>query len=313
MMIKGEIQMFIFSIPDANVNSLGCEFNIRLINWGLLETKKVHPEWFYDDFIIETAYGCPSGCIWNGNRGNDDVDEFDDGWADAVVDMYKSYGVEYRLIFTNFMLKKEHLQNKFANKIALDVSKKGGYVTVSTNMMAQHMKRYPGLKLCWSTTTNFGKDALSQIKKINELSEKNLVVLPYEFNNKPELEQFIHPENLEVLVNEKCIDNCPYRRKHWTNLNTLILKGENVSDAIILANCHFNNQYKDAKLRKHNITRDMLGEYEKKGINHFKISGRIEPILAENSYQHYFVRPECRYLYISYMQNFLAKFCGNAN
>ena len=161
--------MYIFSIPDANVNSSNYSCNIRLINLGMLEAKRIHPEWFYDDFIIETAYGCPAGCIWNGNRDHGEVDEFDEGWADAVVDMYKNYGIEYRLIFTNFLLKKEHLQNKFANKVALDVSKKGGYVTLSTNLMAQHMKRYPGLKICWSTTTDFGRDVAAQIKKINEL------------------------------------------------------------------------------------------------------------------------------------------------
>lgn len=305
--------MYIFSIPDANVNSTNYSCNIRLINLGMLEAKRIHPEWFYDDFIIETAYGCPAGCIWNGNRDHGEVDEFDEGWADAVVDMYKNYGIEYRLIFTNFLLKKEHLQNKFANKVALDVSKKGGYVTLSTNLMAQHMKRYPGLKICWSTTTDFGRDVTAQIKKINELSKTNLVVLPYEFNNKPELQQFTHPENLEVLVNERCIDNCPNRRNHWTKLNEMIIKSDKVMNLPILAGCRFSKQYNDGNLRKHNITRAMLADYEKMGINHFKISGRIEPLIVEAAYREYFVRDGMWYTYVDFVRNFINEFQRNLN
>ncbi|MBQ0067841.1 MAG: hypothetical protein KBS60_06645 [Phascolarctobacterium sp.] len=304
--------MYIFSIPDANDNTIGYNYNIRLINWGLLEAIKQHQEWFYDDFIIETAYGCPPGCIWNGNRCIGETDEFDDDWAETVVGMYKSYGVEYRLVFTNFLLKKEHLSNKLANQIALAVSKIGGYVMVSTNLMANHMKHYSGLKICWSTTTDFGKTVEAQIKKINELSKTNLVVLPYEFNNKQELNQFVHPENLEVLGNEHCIDNCPNRREHWSSVNKAILEWDNPKSNAI-TECKFSQLYRSGQLRLHNITRDMLPVYEKMGINHFKISGRLEPDVAVPAYQHYFVRPEYLFLYEGFMKDFLTKFGEEAN
>lgn len=303
------MEKFIFSIPDANCNNLSAKVvNVRLLNWAVLEAMKQHKEWFYDDFIIETAYGCPSSCIWNGNRDLGKVDEFDDGWSKAVLGMYESYGVKYRLIFTNFLLKREHLQDRLGNAVAKAVSKVGGYVMVSTQLMAQHMARYPGLEVNWSTTADFGKTKEQQIAKINELSKKQLVVLPYEFNNKPELRQFTNPQNLEVLVNERCIDNCPRRREHWTDVNKAILGQIKDSNFRLRVVCRFIDQYYDGRMRQHNILRVGLHEYQNFGINHFKISGRVEPDLVMRAYEEYFVRPEYKQNVLTFIGNFLQEF-----
>ena len=304
---------YIFSIPDSNTNSVGkYVVNTRLMNWGLLEAMQEHPEWFYDDFIIETAYGCPSSCIWNGNREMTDADEFDAEWADAVLGMYKDYGVQYRLIFTNLLLKKEHLRDTVGNEVAKVVGKWGGYVMVSTNLMAEYMKRYPGLNINWSTTTDFGSTQGAQIKKINELSEKYLVVLPYEFNNKPELQKFRHPENLEVLINERCIDNCPNRRNHWRAINESILRQGDVRNRTKEnVHCKFYEQYVNGGKRFHHIYREQLPYYQNMGINHFKISGRVEPDMVMDAYRNYFLKPERILEFNRYMDDFVREIVQN--
>ncbi len=283
----------LFSIPDANSRDNGSgEYNIRLINRAFLACMQKHPEWFFDDFQIETAYGCPGSCIWNGNRSMGTIDEFDEGWADAVLGMYAHYGIKYRVTFTNFLLKPEHLRDKMGNAVAVAISKfGGGYVMVSTNLMANYMKRYPKLNLNWSTTTDFGKDVPSQIKKINELSAKNLVVVPYEFNNRPELQQFEHPENLEVFVNEPCIDNCPYRREHWRAVNEVILSRKEITQVeVAKMSCRFPEHYVNEKPLKHTILREQLGDYDALGIRHFKVSGRLHPDVVMETYLEHFVR-----------------------
>ena len=308
-----EMDKYIFSVPDSNTNSIGKHvINTRLMNWGLLEAMQEHPEWFYDDFIIETAYGCPSSCVWNGNREMIDVDEFDAGWEKAVLGMYYHFGVRYRLIFTNLLLKKEHLKDAVGNGVAKVVSKLGGYVVVSTNVMAEHMKHYPGLEINWSTSTDFGPTQDSQIKKINELSKKHLVVLPYEFNNKPELKKFLYPKNLEVLINERCIDNCPNRRKHWCAINESILRqGDVRKQTLEDMNCKFPQQYADGGKRFHHISREQLADYQKIGINHFKISGRVEPIMLMDAYKEYFLKPGRISEFSKYINDFVQNFLQN--
>ena len=162
---------------------------------------------------------------------------------------------------------------------------------VSTNLMANYMKRYPKLILNWSTTTDFGKDVPSQIKKINELSAKNLVVVPYEYNNKPELlQQFEHPENLEVFLNEHCKDNCPFRREHWRAVNEAILSRRITSIELAKISCRLPDGYIIDKYPKHFILREQLPLYDTLGIRHFKISGRIEPDIVMDAYMEHFVR-----------------------
>lgn len=306
------MQKFIFSIPDSNSNNISLDVvNVRLLNWAVLEAIKLHKEWFYDDFVIETAYGCPPGCKWNGNRSLGDTDEYDGGWSKAVFGMYAGYGVKYRLIFTNFLLKREHLKDQIGNAVAKALSKVGGYVMVSTRLMANHMARYPGLEVNWSTTTDFGKTKEEQIVKINELSKNSLVVLPYEFNNKPELKQFTSPQNLEVLVNERCIDNCPRRREHWMDVNRMIIGQMKEEEKLLSGACRFSKQYGDGGRRKHHILRDMLEEYQQMGINHFKISGRVEPEMVMTAYKEYFVKQEHLGDVEMYIKKFLERFLSD--
>ena len=273
--------MYLFSMPDG--------YAIRTLNKAVLYALKEHPDWFYDDFQIETAYGCPALCIWNGNR-IELVSMNMENWQE-IIQTYTEFNIRYRLTFTNFLLQPEHLYDTYANAVAAELDEVGGYVMVSTPLMANYMRRYPNLKVCWSTTTDFGKGQQEIIDKINELSENALVVLPYEFNNKPELDKFIHPENLEVLVNEFCIDNCPRRREHWTECNKRALYQKIESDL----ECFFNSQYgfvKEKGGHRHHIDREMLEDYTRRGINHFKISGRLDIKQAALAYFEYFVRRE---------------------
>lgn len=284
--------MYYFSIPDSGATSI--------YNKILLEAMRQHRDWFYDDFVIETVYGCPRFCIWNGNRGGSDAPFRPSFWRD-IVKNYVSYGVRYRLVFTNFLLQPCDLYDVYANKISEILNSIGGYVMVSIPLMGQYMKKYPGLKVCWSTSTDFGITEGQQIDNINRLSENTLVVLPYEYNNKPVLQKFTHPENLEIIVNEGCIENCPWRRQHWSNVNEVNLFRKNGEYTKCLV--------EDDTLRKevysHNVNRKQLADYAALGINHFKVVGRTNPSQAEKAYLEYFVLPERRENFLEFFLNIM--------
>ena len=262
-----------------------------MANKILLYTMQQHRDWFYDDFVIETAYGSPDSCIWNGNRPSVGRIQRPTEIA-GIFGMYRDFGIIYRLTFTNFLLNQWHLYDTYGNTIARIGNGFGGYVMVSLPMMALYFRNnYPNLKVCWSTTTEFPEG----IKTVNTLSERELVVLPYEYNNKWELlEQLEHPENVEVLINEKCIDNCPRRREHWARnnaINLMMFDGDSP--------CFFGNAV-DRTNVTHLVPRNKLGEYTARGINHFKIEGRLNNYSVRMAYLDYFVLPERQQEYMAF-------------
>lgn len=277
--------MFIFSIPDSHA--------LRMVNGILLCIMEQHPDWLQKDTIIETAYGCPPHCLWNGNRSFGGVQYDCREWAKNVLTRYYHHHIQYRLTFTNFLLKEADLSDEYGNDIASTVNFFGGYVMVSTPMMAQYMTHYPKLQLCWSTTTDFGDTPEKEIATINQLSEKHLVVPPYTYNNTEYLKKFQHPENIEVLVNEHCIDNCPRRREHWTRVNQQTIEYKTTIFSPDYTDCFYPELYNNPKLpRHHTITRNKLQEYADMGINHFKISGRMDDQQSWQAYMDYLIHPD---------------------
>lgn len=276
---------------------------MRLINRALLIAMDQHPNWFYHDFKIDVAFGCPPNCIWNGNR-LELGDKFEEGDFNELIGFYKAFGVDYRLNFTNSLLKPEHLADDYANRMTEVAENTESRVTVNSNLMYEYIKKkYQGLKISWSTSANYGTSLIDRIKKINELSKTEIVVLPYDFNNKAELNKFTHPENLEVLVCETCVDNCPMRQRHNILTNEAILGDKSVVGNHDQIGCLLGKNKDDTIRRVHFIGRQLLKAYQSIKINRFKISGRDnaeEPLAA---YSYYFIIEEARQKFLDFVQS----------
>lgn len=285
--------MYLFSIPDSSI--------IRLLNYGLLDMIKEHKEWFYDNFQITTAYGCPPSCRWNGGRveGGTRYRESD---VEQLFEFYKERGIIYRLNFTNMCLEKEDLEDEYGNMIANVANQFGAKVAVTLPMMADYLQqKYPKLQVTWSTSTDYGKDWADKISLINKLSEKSEIVLPYTFNNKEELKNFLYPQNLEILIYEGCADDCPMRKIHEDLISKTnhagIFNFDN-NECILLKELRTGNltqeQYNRIDLHTNIVRKNNLQWYDKMGINKFKISGRVSMIIALVSYNYYFVKRQYR-------------------
>lgn len=272
---------YYFSIPESET--------VRSLNGAMLMTLKAHPEWFYDDFKIDSVYGCPRSCIWNGNREFQNMSQCSIEEVENIIQAYQDFGVTFRLTFTNFMLEEKHLGDEYGNAIAYVVEKHKGMAIVSTPMMYDFIReKYPGLDVSWSTTTDFGNTAEERVAKINELSRERVVVVPYDMNNKPILMQLQHPENIEVLVNETCIDDCPRRREHWKKcclMNMGILEGK---QSCLMRQYRGTDRWKMHSM----VNRKGLSKYVERGINRFKFSGRTELGQTYFAYTRYLVKQE---------------------
>lgn len=283
--------MFLFSIPDSGA--------VRTTNISLFSAISEHKQWFYDDFKIDIAYGCPPSCIWNGIRaefGN----RYKNDWVDAIAGFYRNNGVTYRLNFTNFLLRAEHLNDEYGNEIAKALNEFGGKVTVSIKLMHDYIKEnYSNLGISWSTTTDYGSDFDEKIKKVNLLSKDEIVVLPYELND-VNLDVFSSPENLEILICDMCRVNCSYRKAHNTLHNKVIL-GELPTSMLVSCMWNENNGGVSDSVSCSVIGRKRLIEYARKKINRFKISGRVIAEQALAAYAYYFVVEKFRNDFFSYI------------
>lgn len=285
--------MYYFSIPDSS--------KMRLLNFVFLNMMQEHKDWFYDDFKIDVAYGCPPRCIWNGGRvenGNEySVQDLND-----VTNFYKGFGITYRLNFTNQCITSDDLKDEYGNRIAEVLNGYGANVAVTLPLMAEYIQeKYKNLKIVWSTSTNYGETFDKMIEKINILSKESMVVLPYTFNNNEKLDGLLHPENLEILVCDLCEDNCPRRREHQFMISIAIHErnfDEDLNRCVTLKGGRAN------QARYTNIVnRDALKYHYLKGIRHFKISGRTDMVAPLASYTHFFVLPEYRKIFLEECEN----------
>lgn len=270
-----------YSIP-------GIFFNNGTLTVALIELIKNKPNRFYDDFKITSVYGCPP-IIWNGGRVLRGTVKLDD--LKEMIKYYNSNNISVRWTFTNQLLEEKHLDDRYGNKI-LELTKENETHQNDVNIASEKLKKYieekyPEMKIVYSTTL-----CIKDIDALNKISKRYIIVPDYTINNDFEkLKQLEHPENIEILVNDTCRDNCPLRHKHYIEHSKSNL---NMTEGMP---CQFLGEANYILLRntlKHHVKlEDIKNKYLPLGINKFKLAGRsssgqffVESILE------YMVKPE---------------------
>ena len=273
--------MLYFTIPDSPKQTA--------LNIKLLALIKNRPELFYDDFKIASAYGCPDGCIWNGggvsggSRTNKEIM--------CGIRKYQDYGAQYWFTFTNRLLEPIHMSDTYGNAIAKIGEELGCAALVANDVMEDYLREvYPKLEILQSICR-----CAYSIDEINKLSERSLTVIPIRHNNDFDgaLKQLKHPENIEVLTNEACIELCPYNKTHYESFNRYMLRQSDTYHS-----CRFPRENNESmlKFRKHYVPRELFPKYEELGIHHMKISGRNSGLGLIPLYLEMFVKPQFREL-----------------
>ncbi len=268
------------------------------------------PEFFREGVEIASVYGVFPPSIWNGGRpqgGSADKD-----FIRAVIKAFNSQGIPIRFTFTNPMLEKKHLSDKFCNMVMAMADNGLNEVIVVSPLLEDYIrKNYPSYKLTSSTCKR-----LNTIELLNAELEKDykLVVVDYDLNNRFDLlEQVTHKEKCEILVNACCQAGCKRRVEHYKSIGLQqiaycehIKKYPNLpfDNKPILAktlgedfHCpSMDRGFFDIKPQPTQISPDDIWEkYVPMGFNQFKIEGRTADILnLIEPYLLYMVKPECR-------------------
>lgn len=283
--MANENKTILFSLPDF--------YNLFPLNMNLIKMMQDYPGWFRDNVKVDSIYGSFPGCIWNSGRG-----QFGQSPLENIVQTIAAInkeGVSIRYTFTNSLIEQRHFKDYYGNTI-LAYSEQTGMgvkngVNVAVPEFAQYIEdNYPNLYLMWSTTMT-----IKSVDRVNELSEDRLTVPPYTMNNTDAIYDFAHPENIELLCCEACIDSCPNRAAHYADIS----KGQMLLPSKGFKcphNCEMYYYYDLVPNRKHHITYEsMVEDYLPNGINKFKISGRNDNVInVIERYAEYFPRDEYR-------------------
>jgi len=204
--------IILYSLPDF--------YNYYQLNVGLLNLMQQTPGSFRPNIKIDSMYGTFPGVIWNSGRTQFGMANYDN--IVNTLGSLAQMGISTRFTFTNGQLTGRHFKDYYGNvilEIANEISSQPNMTKIGVNVSNEAFKdyinvNYPNLYTLWSTTMGL-KDA----DRVNELSKNNIVVIPYQMNNTDIIDKFDHPENIELLCCESCIDNCPNRQSHYADLS----------------------------------------------------------------------------------------------
>lgn len=287
--------------------SFTTHFKFNMVFLYMLENFR---EYFRENIVIASFFDAFPPSLWNGGRlSTDDVDE---NFIRGVLNTAKENKIPLRFTFTNPLIEKKHLSDRFCNKI-LELGRRScNEVIVFSPILEEYIRRnYPEYKITSSTCKR-----LTNIDDLNAELEKDYkyVVMDYDLNNRFDiLEQINHREKCEILVNALCAPNCPNRSKHYVSIAKQQMaycdycrKGRkgtiNVEDILTpeemkIYECpHMEKSIFDIKALPTHITPDDIYEkYAPMGFCNFKLEGRsTNSVNLMEQYIYYMIKPECR-------------------
>lgn len=247
-------------------------YSQKIIIYNLLKLYKNHPYLFKKGIVIESLYDSFPNLKWNGGRLIDNNFFLVD--SDYILKV-NNINIGVYFSFTNYFISKEDLHDKECNDVlkVLIRSNLNG-VIVSSPLLAKYIKnKYPSLKIKLSLTyfynnvNNIEDEVIKQLD--NNLYSK--IVLPPDLNGNFNLLNNINKSNnLEILLNETCYENCKFKEQHYKLIS-------------------YDNHHKTKKshefcqkLYKNRVNKHSLiieddkyhSLYDIYGINNYKISGR---------------------------------------
>lgn len=236
---------------------------------------------FYEDRVIDSLYdsyayyGMP--LLWTGGR----VPMIENPIIHMIKvrETYDKFNMELRHVFSNCMLDDDALINDYrCNKFVKE------YITDKDKVILNHPKlikhfqnNYPDIPIIYSTTMN-----IKNIDAINDITETNIYVLNYNYNNDDDyLNKLEHKENIELLCAEPCQPFCYTRKEHY----------KDISQAVISCDMEVKEYFKCPHHKEgitlteimqlpHAITNARVDELAREGFQYFKISGRSLPYPA---------------------------------
>ncbi len=271
-----------FHLPDSTK-----QISLNIV---LADVMKQCPEFFRDNVKIASFFGC-FPVKWNGGRML--MGHFYPDRARAVINGYNERGIPYRFTFTNPVLTEEDLEDRECNMLLDDMDNGMNEVIVYSPLLENYIRQtHPKMKITSSTCK-----CIRSIDGVKEELAKpySLVVLDYNFNNRPgELEKLTPEERkrCEILANPVCVPDCPRRAQHYEYIGKMHKEKLMLSRQLRTAEEFMKNGIKEWECGWRKLTLydgeehplrltadDIYNKFVPMGFENFKIEGRTANIM----------------------------------
>ena len=223
---------------------------------------------------LYSIYGTFPNCIFNGGRPEFLYKEVSVKEMKQIKEYYNKHNIRITLTFTNMLITDKHLGDEYSNSI-LEVFHDGyNEVLVASPILEEYIRNtYPKYKINKSITSNIGKSNIEE--------EYNLFVIDKKYNRDYEYLKNIHnKEQIEILCDEVCRNDCPFTTKHYLEISKKQLGI--IENAPYFGECRYNSKntnydflMKRNKESKYYISpSDIQNIYYPIGYRYYKLSGR---------------------------------------
>ena len=265
----------------------------------LIQIKKDFPYMFYEDININAFYGNFHYCIWDGGRVFHAYHQKTSNEVYEISNFLKNNGISLRLIFTNPVVEKKHLDDRFCNLVAEMCEHENNEIVINSPLLEDYLRnKYPKYGFISSTTKCNNKD--SSFEELNK--NYKYICLDYNLNKNYNFLESIPKEQrnkIEFLVNAICPPGCPNRKRHYdlngySHLN--LVKQYSIDCGIkenTLAATTINF--------KNNIQiNEIYNYYINEGYNNFKIESRSLPDFElVGNFARYLIKSEHQFHFMS--------------
>lgn len=227
-----------------------------------------------------TVFDAPFMSIWEGGRPGAPSMSVDDGLS-GVIQNYTQHNVGFNFVFSNSLIRQEHLSDKRCNGFLERHQHPLNGVIVSSDLLAAHIrKHFPGYKLILSLT--HGKSQASDLDFYRKAQDYyDVVVLVPDLNTDLEFIRKLDVSRLEILVNEVCLRGCHFRPMHYKTIDWYNLHKDYSMERDVHSFCMIHNQEffglsdgQISKLQGLKLSYPQVQELMGLGVKHFKYSGR---------------------------------------
>ena len=242
----------------------------KRMNYFLAE----YPDAKKSNVEIYCYYGNIPFCTWDGGRI---FTKYHPLTVEEIQEIQNYYNnilkSKIRLVFTNNLLKEEHLYEKYNNLSLQIFDNNNNEIVLNSNILENYLNiNYPNYKLIASTTKCSNKENAKQdLNNCNYL----FTCLDYNLNHNWDFLNSLTPEEkskTEFLINPICGPGCAQRKEHY-RLNSLFSLSYGTKYAT--KSCTITKGSTCAVFNSAHITIDeILNKYVPAGFHYFKLEGR---------------------------------------
>ena len=238
----------------------------------------------YNSYKKIYVYDGIDDCSWNGGRVNDKSLVLNDDLMDTA-ERYYSIGWGIKITLSNNII---DLKDSKGLRILEKFHKRGnGVILRNKDLKNLISKEFPLYETTHSITGALQDATLSEenLNFYRDLQKEYDFIIPRLENNlDPNLEK-LDKSKIEILINDKCVYNCPYFKKHYDYIASLNLPSEHSEEELAKSGmCWINEKFlkivTELDIKRHGFRYGMKLSKEQivylidRGFYNFKILGR---------------------------------------